>query len=119
MKTKEIILVLCLAFLLIAFAEKTKSVSIEWGPNASQNIGDIIGYNFHYGTKPGVYHTILDMGDNLSFQVPNLADSVYFAAMTAYDSVGNRSDFSNEVIVDFEDPLAPIIKKITIEIEYE
>ena len=95
-------------------AEKTKSVIIEWKPNAFQKIGDAKGYNFYYGTTSGDYHTKIDVGDTLNFQVLNFADSVYYVAATAYDSVGNESEFSNEVIVDFENPNHPKVQYLNL-----
>ncbi|MCP5006759.1 MAG: fibronectin type III domain-containing protein, partial [Planctomycetes bacterium] len=56
------------------------------------------GYKVHYGISSGNYDIIVDVGSQLTFTLP--ADLVigtpYFFAVTAYDTDGNESAFSNE-----------------------
>ena len=56
------------------------------------------GYKIYYGTSSGIYTGVLDVGNITSYTVDNLnlAPNTYYVAITAYDSSGNESDFSNE-----------------------
>jgi len=70
-------------------------VTLAWDPN---NEPDLAGYRVHYGTVSGNYQIHLDAGLNTTYTIANLQDGkAYFLAITAYDSFGNESSFSNEV----------------------
>jgi hypothetical protein len=70
-------------------------VTLAWDPN---NEADLAGYRVHYGTVSRGYQTRVDAGLNTTYRVTNLAAGVtYFFAVTAYDSSGNESAYSQEV----------------------
>jgi len=47
----------------------------------------------------------MDVGDVIEFTTDPYPIGTYFFSVTAYDSVGNESTFSNEVVVTIsEDP---------------
>ena len=70
-------------------------VTLAWDPNPEP---DIVGYRVHYGPASGSYRVHLDAGLNTTYTVANLPDGgTYFFSVTAYDSSGNESGFSNEV----------------------
>lgn len=57
----------------------------------------VSGYKIYYGTNHYGYNQVIDVGNVLNYTVSNLLDNrVYYFAATAYDSIGNESDFSNE-----------------------
>ena len=61
--------------------------------------GTVAGYRVKVGTSSGVYSTAnVDVGNVTAFTVTSLAPgNVYYFAVTAYDSSGAESGFSNEV----------------------
>ncbi|HHS12526.1 MAG TPA: T9SS type A sorting domain-containing protein [bacterium] len=81
------------------------SVNISWNANTES---DLAGYKVYYGTQRGVYSTILNVGNNLSYDISGLVDgTTYYFAVTAYDQSGNESPYSEEVsfqVVDSEPP---------------
>jgi hypothetical protein len=71
------------------------SVNLAW--NASTNSG-VAGYNVYYGSASGSYANQIPAGTNLSAIVSGLAaGGTYYFAVTAVDTLGNESDFSNEI----------------------
>jgi len=71
------------------------SVSLAWDANAAS---DLAGYKLHYGTISHTYTQTIDVGNVTTTAVSGLQAGVtYFFAVTAYDSGGLESVFSNEV----------------------
>lgn len=94
MKLKALILSLALAFSVIS-AALAGSVTVLWDPNTEP---DLAGYRVYYGTSSRNYSVMIDVGNVTSCQINNLTQGVrYFFAVTAYDTAGNESDFSEEV----------------------
>ena len=68
---------------------------------------DLAGFKAYYGTASGNYSTVIDAifatcvttlpCSTSTFTVTNLSETTYYFAVTAYDTAGNESDFSNEV----------------------
>lgn len=72
---------------------------LNWGANSEP---DLSGYRVYYGTAPGEYAQSFGQGINVgkqtSYVVSDLASGQkYYFAVTAYDTSGNESDYSNEV----------------------
>jgi len=91
------LLVFVAAFSLILGASmgsaEAASASLAW--NAATGVS---GYRIHYGTSSGNYTASSTVGNTTSSTVPNLNDGTrYYFAVTAYDSSGVESDYSNEV----------------------
>ncbi|MCG3115418.1 MAG: DNRLRE domain-containing protein [Candidatus Manganitrophus sp. SA1] len=86
---------------------------LTWDPNSE---GDLAGYRVYVGLLPGVYSPPIDVGRVTSWTVPNLtAGLTYHFAITAYDTDGNESGFSNEArktIPLLNDLIAPLISSI-------
>jgi hypothetical protein len=58
---------------------------------------DLAGYRIYFGTSPGIYSKNIDVGNMTVYRINNLTDGLtYFFAVTAYDSDGNESEYSNE-----------------------
>ncbi len=59
---------------------------------------DLKGYKVYYGTESNNYSENIDVGNVTNYTVSNLSDgTTYYFAVTAYDTSGNESDYSNEV----------------------
>lgn len=67
---------------------------LYWAANTEE---DLDHYNVYYGTQSGVYSAFRVEQDTQHF-LSGLADGIpYFFAITAVDSAGNESGFSDEV----------------------
>jgi chitodextrinase len=88
---------------------------LTWDPNGEENLA---GYRVYVGLLPGVYGAPIDVGRVTSWTVPNLtAGATYYFAVTAYDTAGNQSGYSNEAtktIPLLTDLIAPLISSITV-----
>ena len=69
-------------------------VSLAWDASESE---DTIGYNVYYGNSSRNYDAPIDVGNQTSYTFSNLAAGTYYFSVTAYDSAGNESIYSNEV----------------------
>jgi hypothetical protein len=70
-----------------------KEVKLTWLPNTEK---DLAGYRVYCGTASKVYTMNISVAQSLTATVP-LASGTYYCAVTAYDTAGNESGFSNEV----------------------
>jgi len=71
------------------------SVTLKW--DASSGPGTA-GYKIHYGTSSRNYDTIIDVGNYTSATIASLdGNQNYFFAVTAYDTDGKESGYSDEV----------------------
>lgn len=65
-------------------------------------ITDLAGYNIHFGTAPGQYAQYVNVGNTNSYPISALSALVsshgtYYISVSAYDSSGNESGYSNEI----------------------
>jgi hypothetical protein len=58
---------------------------------------DLAGYKVHYGTSSGDYTAAVNVGPTTEYSITDLAPGTYYIAVTAYDSSGRESGYSNEV----------------------
>jgi hypothetical protein len=95
------VIVILLATLWVA----ADSAWLEWAPSASRGV---VGYRVHYGTNSGVYPWSVDVGPVTTNVVELPWRGPWFFAVTARDTNGFESPFSNEamVIVQPEAPTA-------------
>jgi hypothetical protein len=71
-------------------------ISLEWAANGEP---DLAGYRVYYGTSSDNYTASVDVGNNTHCVISNLEQGVtYYFAATAYDSEGNESEFSDEIV---------------------
>ncbi|MFA5516454.1 MAG: fibronectin type III domain-containing protein [Desulfuromonadales bacterium] len=103
------------SFILIAFvflvgnSAFAKDITLAWDPNEEP---DVVGYRVYYkidssslpfdgaGASEGV--SPVDAGDNLSLTLTGLReDQIIYFAVTAYNSAGEESSFSNVVASDW------------------
>ena len=72
-------------------------VTLEWNANTEQ---DLSGYIIYQGTSSKDYDASMDVGKWTSATIANLEDNeTYYFAVTAYDTEGNESGYSNEVCI--------------------
>ncbi|MHB8894000.1 MAG: choice-of-anchor D domain-containing protein [Candidatus Geothermincolia bacterium] len=92
-----IAIVFALAFGIAPGQAAAAQVTLAWDKNTEP---DVSGYKLYYGTSSGVYGTPIAVpGVNTTTRmVDGLEDGRgYFFAVTAYDTYGNESGYSNEV----------------------
>ena len=81
-------------------------VTLEWNTNSEPNIS---GYNVYYGNSTRDYDVILDVGNWTNVKIADLEDDeTYYFAVTAYNTDGNESDYSNEACMNCESPSATV-----------
>jgi hypothetical protein len=80
----------------------TATASFAWDAVTAPNLG---GYRIYYGTAPGTY--LQPFGQGLSvenvttYTQKGLSNGTrYYFAVTAFDTIGNESGYSNEVFKD-------------------
>ncbi|WP_136809820.1 hypothetical protein [Desulfosediminicola flagellatus] len=106
----------------VAFAADCTE-QFSWKPNAET---DIAGYKIHYGlTSGGPYTHSVDVGKlptiggRILTEVPSFScGNYYYVVATAYNSVGEESDYSTQVgllITAPSDESYPVIKNIISE----
>ena len=78
------------------------SATLSWIPPTTKADGtaltNLAGYTIHYGNSSGNYTTTIDVNSPgiRSYVVQNLSSGTFYFAMTANDTAGNSSAFSNE-----------------------
>ena len=78
----------------------TRSVTLAWDQNpvTSDPATNTVGYLLHIGFASGIYAQTTNLGNTTSVVVSNLTSGTkYFFAVTAYNSAGIDSPYSNEV----------------------
>ncbi len=90
-----------LLWLLLASPAIAGQVVLSWDPPTTNTDGtpltDLGGYKLYYGTGSGSYGSVIDVGNVITYTVTGLLDGTYYFAVTAHDTLGNESNFSNEV----------------------
>jgi len=78
------------------------ALTLQWDPNTEP---DVVGYKLHYGPESrtisanGQYADEIDVGNLVISSLDTLSNSsTNFFAVTAYNSAGLESEFSNEVV---------------------
>ena len=77
-------------------------LDLAWNPNTEP---DLAGYRIYYGTASREYVDSIDVGNTTTYGLDGLLEGVtYYIALTAYDTTGNESGFSDEVSSDTGGP---------------
>jgi hypothetical protein len=101
-------------FVLMFLAADTSlaaQVSLAWDANTETNLA---GYRVHIGQASRAYDTVIDVGKVTSYTVSGLLDGrVYYFAVTAYDTAGAQSVFSEEVTAMPADATPPAISGVS------
>jgi hypothetical protein len=74
-------------------------LTLTWDAVADPNLA---GYRVYYGTQARTYLQLPGYGQPVAtgtttYQLTDLSPNTYYFAVTAYDSLGNESSYSNEV----------------------
>jgi hypothetical protein len=90
-----ILLFACAAVLSEGGNVQAEQVTLAWDPNTESNLA---GYRIHLGTAAHAYNSVIDVGNQTHVTVTNLnRGTTYFFSVTAYNTQGQESDYSNEV----------------------
>lgn len=78
------------------------------------NLTDLAGFKVHYGTQTRSYSKTVDVGSATDYAVKDLASgSTYYFSVTAYNSAGRESGYSNEVSKNMpSDTAGPVLTGI-------
>ena len=92
-------LLFVLAFAAFAHAA-TSSVSFAWNANTEP---DLAGYRLWQGAAVGgPYSAVLTLGKVTTATLNGVVDGTHYFVLTAYDTFGNESTYSNEVWKKFD-----------------
>lgn len=79
----------------------TGTATLAWKAPTTNTDGtlvtDLAGYKVYYGTAHGTYSNSVTIGKVTSYSINNLAPGTYYFTVTAYDTTGLESGYSNEV----------------------
>jgi uncharacterized protein YjbI with pentapeptide repeats len=95
-------IITCIITFLSSSASLAGEVTLSWTPPAMNEDGthltDLAGYRLYYGATSGSYSDTVDVGSVITYQLKGLDDKLtYYFTVTAYDTSGNESKYSNEV----------------------
>jgi fibronectin type 3 domain-containing protein len=76
------------------FSAYGADVRLSWNANSEP---DLAGYKVYYGTSSRTYATSVNVSAVTTYTLTGLTGGTYYFAVTAYDTTGNESGFSNEV----------------------
>ena len=96
----KVILLFPLLFLFALSQSYAMVVTLQWDPNTEP---DLAGYMVYYntGSSGPPYDSTVDVGNVTTYPLHGLTDGVtYFFVVSAYDTEGLESDYSNEVSTD-------------------
>jgi hypothetical protein len=115
-----VLMVLCMLYAYQAQAQTppTFDVTLSWDGNSEP---DIAGYKVYHGTASRAYTVTRDAGNVITYKITGLTyGQMYYFAVTALDTQGLESDYSNEVFTDgvtgFKPGAPGGLKNIEIEI---
>jgi hypothetical protein len=76
-------------------SSSSNTANLTWSPDTSTNLA---GYKIYVGTSSGVYSSAVNVGNVTTYAVTNLGiGTTYYFAVSAFNSSGIESGFSNEV----------------------
>jgi chitodextrinase len=61
------------------------------------SLSDLAGYKIYVGQVSKTYTRAIDVGNSTSTVIGNLSEGQWCFSVTAYDTSGNESGFSNEL----------------------
>jgi len=85
-----------LLLFILPFASRAVTVRLMWDRNPEP---DVVEYRVYVGTVSRVYSVASSAGNNVEYAVTNLTPGgTYYFAVTAVNTAGLESDYSNEVV---------------------
>lgn len=101
MMIKFLLLIILFAPAPPLFAEDTV---LSWDPSPDS---DVSGYQVYHGMASNQYIESVDVGNTTTYTLSALTAGVHYFAVTAYNSSGNNSGFSNEVFKEIGSNASP------------
>ena len=93
---------LAFALLLSPMVAYGATITLAWDANTES---DLAGYKIHYGTTSRNYSDSIDVGNTTQHTLADLEDgATYYLAATAYDTYGNESAYSVELVHTISNP---------------
>jgi hypothetical protein len=111
MRTLKMGLCLVFVFLWIQGQGAAADVSLAWDASTSANIA---GYKAYTGKRSGIYGTPIIIPNQTTYTATGLGSGTYYFAVTAFDTAGNESGFSNEVSVTLSSSSDTTVPAITV-----
>lgn len=72
------------------------TVTLAWDPNPEPAVA---GYRLYIGTSSGYYTSSVDVAASTRATISSLIEGItYYMAVTAYDTSGNQSGYSDEIV---------------------
>lgn len=85
---------IALAVLLISTPLRATDISLAWDHSVTTSV---VGYKVYFGNGSRTYGTPISIPYQDTYTVTGLGAGTWYFAVTAFDDLGNESDFSNEV----------------------
>lgn len=87
-------------------------IRVTWAPNSEE---DLAGYKVYYGNASGSYTTNVDVGNICIYDIKDVPEkTTYYIAVTAYDTSGNESGYSQEAFINTPDITPPGIPGVPV-----
>ena len=88
---------LCALTIIAGTASAVSAATASWDRNSDPGVA---GYKLSYGTQPGVHTVVVDVGNFTTYQFNPQPGLRYYVVVQAYNTAGELSEKSSEVIVD-------------------
>jgi len=116
MKKSLLLVIFLLCFICFSIPVKAEEYTLSWDANSES---DLAGYKIYVGTESRKYNdVIIPTGEQALatvfegvLTIPEDTKITYYFAVTAYDTSGLESDFSNEVFKEYDTRVAPAAPK--------
>lgn len=79
----------------VTFSPNDAGAQLVWDANTEE---DLLGYNIYQGLSSRVYGAPQNVGFSTTYPLGYLDGKTRYFSVTAFDTAGNESDYSNEVI---------------------
>ncbi len=113
MKNKLSVCLLAFSLLfsgILARNSNAADVLLSWYASTES---DLAGYRIYFGSASGVYGAPIDVGNVTIHKLSGLTTGTWYFAITAYNSSGLESGYSNEVIATVTDA-GPMISAVSV-----
>jgi Concanavalin A-like lectin/glucanases superfamily/Purple acid Phosphatase, N-terminal domain len=106
----RILLVLVLASPALLRCAHAGDIALGWHASTAPSVA---GYKLYYGNVTRLYHTVIDVGNVVTYTVSGLPAGTYYFAVTAY-SATEETGYSNEVsaVISPSDTKPPSISDV-------
>lgn len=101
----SLLFIMLCVFLCFAIVPASYGITMMWAPNIEEDLG---GYKLYYGTSSRSYNTVIGVGNVTAYELDKLymyENLPYFISLTAYDTSGNESSYSSELLLTLDDSI--------------